>query len=297
MNASRYFVIGGTGKLGRLVVARLLAQRRDVAVLTRRPAAARTLLGPAVTIIEGDLADPAGSGAILSSGDRVFLLSPIAENLASLQISLIATAAAVGVERLVKISGSDWTFHPPEASFSGSAHQAIEDALVSSGIRHVAIRPNAWMQVALGQIIEQAVAGSIPWPYGDAAISYIDANDIADVAVNALTSERLPDGPLVLTGSEAINGEGIARIAGQIAGVAVRLRELTPAEHAAELVAHGVAPFRRRIVGEFASLIRTGAAASITTSVQDIVGRRPRSVAEFLAEQWRERHLGAIRAD
>jgi uncharacterized protein YbjT (DUF2867 family) len=221
MNASRYFVIGGTGKLGRLVVARLLAQRRHVAVLTRRPAAARALLGPAVTILEGNLVDRAGLGAMLSRGDRVFLLSPIAENLASLQISLIAAAAAAGVARLVKISGSDWTFRPPGVSFSGSAHQAIEDALASSGIPHVAIRPNAWMQVALGQIIEQAIAGSIPWPYGDAAIDYIDANDIAEVAVSALTSDRLPDGPLVLTGSEAFDGEGIARIAGHIAGVAV----------------------------------------------------------------------------
>lgn len=288
--ASRYFVIGGTGRLGRLVVARLLARRLDVTVLTRQPASARTVLGPAAAIVEGDLADQAGLSALLSRGDRVFLLSPIAENLVSLQTSLV-TAAAAGVERVVKISGSDWTFRPQGASFSGTSHQAIESALAASGVPYVAIRPNAWMQVALGQILEQAIAGSIPWPYGDAAIDYIDANDIADVAVRVLTSDKLPDGPLVLTGSEALDGEGLARIAAQTTGVAVRARQLTPAQHAAQLSVSGVAPFRQRIVSEFASLMRTGAAGHITTTVQDILGRPPRGVAEFLAELWREQKL------
>jgi uncharacterized protein YbjT (DUF2867 family) len=295
--APRYVVIGGTGKLGRLVVARLLAQRLDVVVLTRQAEAARTVLGPAAAIVEGDLADQAGLSALLSRGDRVFLLSPIAENLVQLQMSLVTAAAAAGVERVVKISGSDWTFRPPGASFSGTSHQAIEDALAASGVPHVAIRPNAWMQVALGQVIEQAIAGSIPWPYGDVAIDYIDANDIADVAVNMLTSDRLPAGPLVLTGSEALDGEGLAGIAGRVADVVVRLRKLTPAEHAAELSASGVAPFRQRIVGEFASLMRTGAAARITTTVHDVLGRPPRRVEEFLMEQWRERRLRTTHAD
>jgi len=297
MNASRYLVIGGTGKLGRLVVARLLAQRRNVAVLTRRPAAAQTLLGPQATVVEGDLADQARLGAVLSRGDRVFLLSPIAENLAPLQISLVAAAVAAGVERVVKISGSDWTFRPPGASFSGRAHQAIEDALASSGLPHVAIRPNAWMQVSLGQVLDQAIAGSIPWPYGGVAIDYIDANDIADVAVRVLTSDGLARGPLVLTGSEALDGKGLVRIAAKIAGIPVRLRELTPAEHTAELSASGLAPFRQRIVGEFANLMRTGAAAHITTTVQDILGRPPRRVEEFLAGQWQERRPHGARAD
>jgi uncharacterized protein YbjT (DUF2867 family) len=295
--ALRYFVIGGTGKLGRLVVARLLAQRLDVVVLARRPTEARTFLGPTVTIVEGDLANPSEVGALLSRGDRVFLLSPIAENVVSLQTSLVTAAAAVGVERVVKISGSDWTFRPPGASFSGSAHQAIEDALASSGIPHVAIRPNAWMQGALGQIVEQAIAGSIPWPYGDAAIDYIDANDIADVAVSMLTADRLPEGPLVLTGSEALGGEGLARIAAKIVGVSVQVRALTPAEHAAELSESGVAPFRQRIIGEFANLMRTGAAARTTTTVRDILGRPPRRVEEFLMEQWRNRRLRVTHAD
>ena len=274
-----------------MVVARLLARRLDVTVLTRQPAAARTVLGPAAAIVEGDLADQARLSALLSRGDRVFLLSPIAENLVQLQMSLVTAAAAAGVERVVKISGSDWTFRPPGASLSGTSHQAIEDALAASGIPHVAIRPNAWMQVALGQVIEQAIAGSIPWPYGDAAIDYIDVSDIADVAVNMLTSDSLRKGPLVLTGSEALDGEGLAKVAAQIADVVVRLRMLTPAEHAAELSASGVAPFRQRIVSEFASLMRTGAAAHITTTVQDILSRPPRRVAEFLAEQWREQKL------
>jgi uncharacterized protein (TIGR01777 family) len=50
----RIFLTGGTGLVGTRLVKRLVERRDEVVVLTRRPAAARELLGPAVTPVEGD---------------------------------------------------------------------------------------------------------------------------------------------------------------------------------------------------------------------------------------------------
>jgi uncharacterized protein (TIGR01777 family) len=55
----RVFLTGGTGLVGTRLVKRLAERRDEVVVLTRRPAAARELLGPAVTAVEGD---PANAG-------------------------------------------------------------------------------------------------------------------------------------------------------------------------------------------------------------------------------------------
>jgi uncharacterized protein (TIGR01777 family) len=55
----RVFLTGGTGLVGTRLVKRLVERGDEVVVLTRRPGAARELLGPAVTAVEGD---PAQSG-------------------------------------------------------------------------------------------------------------------------------------------------------------------------------------------------------------------------------------------
>jgi uncharacterized protein (TIGR01777 family) len=55
----RIFLTGGTGLVGTRLVKRLVDRGDEVVVLTRRPAPARELLGPAVTAVEGD---PAVSG-------------------------------------------------------------------------------------------------------------------------------------------------------------------------------------------------------------------------------------------
>src|SRR5262249_28996161 len=56
----RVFLTGGTGLIGTRLTRRLLGRQDQVAVLTRRPAAAREKLDPACTVVEGD---PTQAGA------------------------------------------------------------------------------------------------------------------------------------------------------------------------------------------------------------------------------------------
>ena len=273
-------VTGTTGRLGQLVTARLLEQNQRVRVFTRRPEVARSLFGTKVEIAAGDFADPDSVHAALAGTRKLFLLSPISETLAEEQIAVAGAAAIEGGSRIVKISGSDWTIDPPGVSISGDAHAAVEWHLRGLNIEHVSIRPNAWMQVALLNTIRQAVTGQVlNTRHGTAQVAYIDARDIADVAVHQLLAPRVADKPLIITGAQAVSTRDIAAILARVLhrpiGVAENTGSVTPVLGDS---------FEHRAVAQFGALLASGRAATITRAVPELLGHAPRTVEAFITE-------------
>lgn len=276
-------VTGATGKLGKLVVPRLLEAGKTVRVLTRRPQEAVDLWVDKVEVAQGDFADPETMRKAAGGAQKLFLLSPISEALTTHQNATIDAAKAAGVVRIVKVSGSDWTLQNTDRSISGAAHAAVEAHLAASGIAHAILRPNAWMQVSLAPVIAAAIKGEdLPARYGNAAVSYIDPQDIADVAVRALLDHSISSDPLVLTGEEALTSLEVARIAARILQRPIGISDASSTALPSHLDA-----FERRAIGEFVGLIGAGLAASVTQTVSRITGRQPRTVEEFLRSHLR----------
>lgn len=276
--AATILVTGATGKLGRRVVSRLLQKEAKVRVLTRRREDALKLWGDRVEIAEGNFSDPASLKEAARGTDRVFLLSPIGETLAADQKAVIDAALSASVSRIVKISGSDWTIESAGYSISGAAHAEVEAHLAGSGIAYTVLRPNAWMQVALEPVVAALRKGEdVPARFGNAAVSFIDADDIADVAVHALTTSAPVSSTLVLTGGEALSALEIARIAARI-----QYRPVGISDNAAPAFPPHIGAFEQKAIGEFGQLIRKGLAASVNNTVQQITGRSPRSVEDYL---------------
>ncbi len=281
MSGQPILVAGGTGRLGQLVVARLLAAGRAVRVLSRNPDGARSVLGPDVDLVAGDLSDINGIARLFDGVERAFLLSPISPQLAALQIGFARAAAAAGLDRIVKISGSDWTITTPGASRAGTQHALVEQELAALPFCSVSIRPNAWMQVSLLALVAAARAERpLPARNGAARVSYIDARDIADSAVHQLLAAEVEPSPLVITGPESLTIFDIAARLSELLGRAVPVDADPPP---APLPAHFDA-YEAAAVAEFMVLIREGRAAETTTHVQRLLGRPPRSVAAFLDE-------------
>ncbi|WLD99836.1 NmrA family NAD(P)-binding protein [Agrobacterium leguminum] len=271
-------VTGATGKLGRRVVSRLLQKEAKVRVLTRRREDALKLWGDRVDISEGNFSDPASLKEASRGIETVFLLSPIGETLVADQNAVIDAALSAGGSRIVKISGSDWTIENAVHSISGAAHAEVERHLAASGIAYTVLRPNAWMQVALEPVVAALRKGEdVPARFGDAAVSFIDADDIADVAVHALTTSAPVSGVLVLTGGEALSALEIARIAARI-----QHRPVGISDNTAPALPPHIGAFEQKAIGEFGQLIRKGLAASVNNTVQQITGRSPRSVEDYL---------------
>lgn len=274
-------VTGATGRLGRLVVARLLERPEKVRVFVRKRKDALALWGDAVEVAEGDFADFASLKEAARGTRSLFLLSPISENLTAYQNTAVDAARLEGVSRIVKISGSDWTIRNAERSISGAAHAAVEAYLSTSGVAYTALRPNAWMQVGLSPVVASVRQGEdVPGRYGEAAVSFIDAEDIADVAVHALTANVPVPGPLILTGNEALTSLEIARIAAGLLKRPIGVTDIS----AAPLPPH-LDHFERQAITEFVKLIGEGLAEPVTDTVFSITGQPPRSVEAYLQAQ------------
>jgi uncharacterized protein YbjT (DUF2867 family) len=277
---SPILVTGATGRLGQLIVARLVEQKRQVRILTRRPEAAHGLFGTTVQIAAGEFADRISLNAALRGIGTLLLLSPISQRLAADQIAVANAAESAGVRRIIKISGSDWTIDPPGSSISGDAHAAVEQYLRRLPVESISLRPNAWMQVSLAHTIAQVLAGNpVTAANLDAGIGYIDARDIADVAVHLLLAEKIAGGALNLTGQAVKTPRQIADLIATALGRRVAAIEKRPPAVSLDT------DFEHRAVAQFATLIAAGRAAVTTDAVASLLGRPPRSVENFILDR------------
>jgi uncharacterized protein YbjT (DUF2867 family) len=189
-------VIGAAGDLGGRVVAGLRARNADVRGLARRPAAG---------CVVGDLADPSSLDAAFAGVTLVFLQSsPVREQVA-LETNAIDAAERAGVQRIVKISNIP--IPGLETGLHGN-HRAIEARLAASPVASTVLQPSFFANVIEKQR-DQIDAGRFIMPTGDGKIAWIDPEDIAACAVEALTRDDVL-GAHVITGPEALSARDVA---------------------------------------------------------------------------------------
>ena len=183
---------------------------------------------------------------------------------------LSATARDLGVERLVLLSGR------------GEQHARLgEEAMRASGVPHTLIR-SAWFaqNFSEGYLRDPILSGTLPMPGGDVSEPIIDADDIADVAVAALTGDGLPDELYEVTGPRLMTFAEMAQALSAATGQSVR--------H----VPIGFDAFHdglKRTGGAFVADVFTAIAretldgrnAHLTDGVVRALGRPPRDFTEF----------------
>ena len=259
-------VLGGTGKTGRRVVQRLQAQGRPVRVGT--PSATPPFdwtdedswpavldgVGSVYVTYYPDVAVPGAAEAVGAFTDR---------------------AVATGVRRLVLLSGRG------EAGARRS-----EQALQASGADWTIVR-SAFMAQNFDEdfFLEPVRAGEVAFLAAPGlAEPFIDADDIADVAVAALTDDRHigqlyeVTGPRLLTWAEAV-----AEIA-TAAGRPIRYLQVSLEEYAALLTENQVpAEVVKMLTDVFdvVGKVLDGRNAHLADGVQRALGRPPRDFRDF----------------
>lgn len=277
-------VIGATGTIGPYIVDSLLRRETDVRVLARDAERARGLLDPRCDIHQTDIADHDALLAASAGVDSVLLLTSHAHDMSDLQLRIIRALRRSDV-RIVKISGTSSAIHP-DGPYTCRQHWEVEHVLGASGMRHVILRPNAFMQTLIGQILLPAVraAGSVPNPIGSAGISFIDARDIADVAAVVLTDAAWEGRTLVLTGPRSVTYDQIAAALSEGYGVPATTVPSSPAIVRESLTARGVPAWEAEHFEEMYEMFARGESEFVTDTVAEVTGHEPRTVEAYLAE-------------
>lgn len=256
-------VIGATGALGARVVEGLLAADGPVRTCTRRP-----LADPPAGVDArlGDLGDPESLAAAFAGADCVFLVSSPTPDQVGLETNAIEAAERAGCHRVVKVANIPIV--GLETGLHGN-HRAIERRLAASPLDAVVLQPSFFTSVIARQA-ELLARGILVLPTGPGRIAWIEPDDIAAVAVAALTRDDLT-GPLHLTGPEALDGDEVA------ARLGVRRLDPAPAEWRDGAVASGLLdPWLADSTVHLYEAVARGALAAVTDTVERVLGRPPR---------------------
>lgn len=255
-------ILGGTGKTGRRVAERLAAKGHRVRIGSRSAVPSfdwdnekswdKCLNGVTAVYITytPDLAMPGAADAIQT---------------------FVNKAKEAGVKRLVLLSGRG----EEEA-------QACEKIVRDSGLEWSIVRASWFNQnFSEGAFIDMVLNGVISLPAGDQVEPFVDVDDIADVAVAALSEDHHNGQVYEVTGPRLMS---IADIAAELSRATSR--EITyvdvPHERFVAEVANSGAP--KDVVWMLDYLFATvldGRNAHLTDGVQRALGRPPKDFADY----------------
>lgn len=177
-----------------------------------------------------------------------------------------------GVQKLVLLSGRG----EPEA-------QACEEIVMNAGIDWTIVRASWFSQnFSESHMLEPILAGYVQLPVGNIGEPFIDADDIADVVVAALTenkhSKQLYEvtGPRLITFKEAI--EAIAAATGR----EIHFEQISIEEYAAMLNMHGVPQDIISLLTYLFTEVLDGRNAYVTDGVEKALGRKATEFSDYV---------------
>ena len=277
---------GATGALNGATVEHLLklvpADRIGVSV--RDVAKAEHLAERGVRVRRGSYEDPAALLDSFEGADQVLLVSsndPGAEQTALHRVGIDAAVAA-GARRILYTShqsvGLDSPFQPARV------HAATEQLLADSGVAWTSLR-NGFYAHSLGWLLGPwRETGMITAP-ADGPVSWTERADEAEAAAVILASERPFDGPVTLTADAAVTFSEIAGTASEVTGREIRRVVVDDDTWVAEQVAHGTPEPMVRLLLPFFEAAREGRFAAVDPILGDLLGRKPRTVRQLLADR------------
>jgi uncharacterized protein YbjT (DUF2867 family) len=180
----------------------------------------------------------------------------------------IEQAAAAGVRRAVLLSAP-----------------GIEDGMGDSGLEWTVLQPRWFFQNFSEDFLRDAVlSGELRLPAGDGREAFIDAEDIAEVAVAALTEDGHAGRRYELTGPRLMTFADTAEELAKATGRDIRYVPLTREEFVGEQREQGVPEEWVRLSADLYESIRSGSLASLTADVRRVLDRSPRDFSEYAKE-------------
>ncbi|MCP5151857.1 MAG: NmrA family transcriptional regulator [Ectothiorhodospiraceae bacterium] len=255
-------VLGGTGKTGRRVAARLAARGVPTRVASRRGTPAFHWGDPSTwdAVLEGatsayvsyapDLAIPGAAQTIEALTER---------------------AVAHGLRRLVLLSGRGET----EA-------QRCEAIVARSGLEWTVVRASWFAQnFSEGEFLDMVRGGAITLPAADVPEPFVDIEDLADVVVAALTGHGHGGQIYEVTGPRALTFSQAARELSRASGRPVHFVRIPKADFAAGVAAAGTPPDVAWLLEYLFDTVLDGRNVHPGDGVQRALGRDPVDFGDF----------------
>jgi NAD(P)H dehydrogenase (quinone) len=271
-------VTGATGALGGRVASRLAAAGARRRLVVRDPRRLTTGEGAEVRAI-GGYGDAGGVREALRGCGTLFLVPATeAADRVERHATLVDAAVAAGVERIVYVS---FFGAAPDATFTFARdHWATEERIRATGVPFSFLRMNLYTDVLPVMVHAD---GAIRGPAGDGRVASVTRDDLAAAAVAVLTTEGHDGRTYDVTGPENLTLARAATQLSEASGRPIRFVDESDDEAYASRAIYNAADWE--VAGWVTSYqaIRDGSLAGVRSSVRDLTGEEPRSLAEYLA--------------
>jgi uncharacterized protein YbjT (DUF2867 family) len=268
---SAVLVTGASGTTGSRVAARLAARGTAVRAASRSGG------------VRFDWYDPDTHAGALAGVDRMYLVPPVRDpEPQAVMLPFLDLARAAGVRRAVLLSNS---LVSAGDRMTGTVHQAIADTFDEWAV----LRPSWFMQNVIGghaHATSIRATSAIATSAGSGRAGFIDAGDIAQVAVETLLAPSAVNTDLILTGPESLSYDDLAAILTETSGRTITHKRLDPAGQPAYYEALGVPELTARFLVGMDWVIASGAEDRTTDTVKRVTGIPPRSFRDFAVAEF-----------
>jgi len=281
---TQVLVTGPTGTVGRHVTRGLSDTDADVRAGVRSVERARESLPGSADLVSFDFEKPETWGRAFDGIDALFLVRPPEMTRVHRHITPAVDAAArVGVEHVVFLSVLGAEKNPL------LPHRRIERHLQDSDLTYTFLRASFFMQnfyvVHQSEITER---GELFVPAGDGETSFVDARDVAAVGVETVVDPIHRNRAYDITGPDGLTYHDAAAIFSDVLGRDIEYADPGLVEFVVTATSRGVSLPFALVQAIVYTTARFGLAGRVTDDVERVLGRPPRSLAEFVGDHTAE---------
>ncbi len=281
-------VTGVTGAIGGAVARQLADAGLPQRLLARTPSRAPDLAD--ATVHEVTYGDRAATLRALTGGEILLMVSAAEdEHRLAQHVAFVDAAAEAGVRHVVYTS---FQGAAPDATFTlARDHHATEDRIRASGMAWTFLRDACSID-----FVSQLVGddGVIRGPAGGGRVAAVTRADVAQVAATILRDPESHAGATYeLTGPEALTMAEIAATVAAARQRTVTYRDETLEEARASRAVWQAPEWQLDAWISTYTAMAAGEMAHVSGDVERVLGRRPVSLAEFLASEGRDESRSA----
>ncbi len=273
------FITGYSGNVGSAVANYFETKGLSFVAGVRNPSMYENLTGN-VSFRRFDIENRTTFASALEGINKIFLIRPPQlTNVDGVFKPFIDYCKSINIKHIVFLSllGVEKNPFPP--------HHKIEKLIKNVGIPYTFIRPSFFMQNLIDPHSKEIRENNeIYIPSGKAKISFIDTDDIGEIVGRVLQEEAHFFKSYTITGYEAIDYFYVAKVMSK-----VLKRNIVYANP-------GLLKFRKTVIRrgtkkEFANVMmvlylttKLGMAKRVTCTAEQILGRKPRSIEDFITK-------------
>jgi uncharacterized protein YbjT (DUF2867 family) len=228
-------IVGASGRLGSVVVQRLLAQGKSIRVMSRNPLGLAHLKQQGVEIVSGDLRAPASLASACQGVEYVLAAAHALDGKGDNNPQtvddmgnrhLIDAAKAAGVKHFIFVSVQGASPDSPLEFFR--IKYRIEEHLRISGLNFTILRPGAYMELwsqLIGQPIREQSKTTI-FGSGNNPINFVSVEDVARFVSIALDDAHARNAVIEVGGPENLTMNQVAQIFERASGHRAKKRHI-----------------------------------------------------------------------